>query len=336
MNLGTPASPKTADVRTYLREFLMDRRVIDVPAIQRWLIVHLFILPFRPRQSGKAYDKVWTDRGSPLLFHGRDLQRKVQERAGDSVLVDLAMRYGEPSVPQAFDRFAAAGIRRVVVFPLFPQFSSAANGSAQQHVMQTAGKRWNVPDLQFVPVFYDHPAYIDACAEAARSTIESGAPEKVYFSFHGLPERQILKSDDSGIHCLQSDQCCDAISDANRNCYRAQCFATARQIAEKLGVPEKKRVICFQSRLGRTPWIRPFTDELLAQDARAGVKRAVILSPAFVADCLETTEELGIRGVESWTENGGESLTVAPCVNSSDSWADAVLEIAREQSSWIP
>jgi len=336
VNLGTPESPTTSDVRTYLREFLMDPRVIDIPALRRWLIVNLLILPFRPRQSAAAYRKIWTDDGSPLLLHGRELQRKVQERAGDSVVVELAMRYGNPSIPAALDRLAAAGVRRIVVFPLFPQFSSAANGSAQQRVMEAAGERWNVPDLQFVPAFYDHPAFIDAAAKAARPVIESGNPEKVYFSFHGLPERQILKSDDSGSHCLQSKECCATIGDANRNCYRAHCYATARLLADRLDVPEDKRGVCFQSRLGRTPWIRPFTDELLAQDARAGVKRAVILSPAFVADCLETTEELGIRGVEIWTENGGETLALAPCVNANDTWADAVLEIAREHSCWLP
>jgi ferrochelatase len=335
VNLGTPDSPTPKDVRPYLREFLMDPRVIDVPAFQRWLIVNLAILPFRPRQSAEAYAQIWTDRGSPLLYHGRDLQQKVQHRMGDGVVVELAMRYGRPSIETALERFAAEGIRRIVVFPLFPQYSSAANGSAQQKVMEAAAVRTNVPDLLFVPPFYDHPAFIDAFAEAVAPVVEAESPERVYFSFHGLPERQVLKSDDTGQHCLRSDDCCASVGPNNSNCYRAQCFTTARLLGERLGLPEERRVVCFQSRLGRTPWIRPYTDEVLAEDARAGVKRGVILSPAFVADCLETIEELGMRGVETWKENGGESLALAPCVNADDRWADAVVRIARESARWL-
>jgi ferrochelatase len=336
INLGTPASPGTSDVRAYLRQFLSDPRVLDVSPLARWLLLNLVILPRRPRRSAEAYAKIWTDRGSPLLFHGQDLVAKVQRRLGDRVRVALAMRYGRPSIRSALERLRAAGIDRIVVFPLYPQYSSAANGSSLEETYACAGRLWNVPDLHVVPPFYDHPAFIECCAAVARRSLGGGDYEKVFFSFHGLPERQVRKSDPTGTHCLASDACCREIGAANRNCYRAQCCATARLLAEALGIEEERRVVCFQSRLGRDPWIRPYTDERIDAAARAGCRRAAILSPAFVADCLETLEELGIRAVASWKAGGGETLAVVPCVNAEDAWADAVVRIAREASAWIP
>ena len=335
INLGTPRSPRPADVRPYLREFLMDPRVLDVPTWRRWLVVHLLILPFRPRTSGAAYAKIWTERGSPLLFHSQDLQKKVQQRLGETVAVELAMRYGEPSIPSVLERLKQRGVDRLVVFPLYPQYSSAANGSSLDRVLSVAAKYWNVPNLQLVPPFYDHPAYLDAFAEVARPTLERADPERVFFSFHGLPERHVIKSDGNAGHCLRAKGCCQRIVEANRNCYRAQCYATTRLLGERLGVPEEKRIVCFQSRLGRTRWICPYTDEVLVEQARSGVKRAAILSPAFVADCLETLEELGMRAAEDWKASGGEQLQLAPCVNANDSWADAVVTIAREGTTWL-
>lgn len=336
INLGTPDSPQPQDVRRYLDEFLSDPRVLDVPAWRRWLVLHLFILPFRPKASGEAYAKIWTERGSPLLFHSQDLAQKVQQRLGVDVLVDLAMRYGRPSIPEALARFRSAGIDRIVVFPLYPQYSSAATGSSIEKVFRHAAAEWNTPYLHVVPPFYDHPLFLDACARVARPALDETNPERVIFSFHGLPERHCTKSDESGEHCLTRPDCCDRLGEANRNCYRAQCFATARGLADRLRVPVEKRIICFQSRLGRTPWIRPYTDEVVVRLAREGVKRAVILSPAFVADCLETIEELGMRAVQSFRENGGEVLTLVPAVNASDGWADAVVALSREASAWLP
>jgi len=335
INLGTPRSPRPSDVRSYLREFLSDPRVIDVPAWKRWLILNLFILPFRPRKSGEAYEKIWTARGSPLLFHSTDLAAKVQERLGDRAVVELAMRYGEPSIAGALERLRERGVRRIVAFPLYPQYSTAATGSSMQKVYDEAGKRWVTPYIQVVPPFYDHPAFLDACAEQARPVLESARFEKVLFSFHGVPERHVTKGDPTGAWCLCRHECCDAISTVNADCYRAQCHATARLLAERLGVPEERRVVCFQSRLGRDPWLRPYTDHVVRDEPRRGVKRAVILSPAFVADCLETIEELGIRAVADWKAAGGETLAVVPAVNASDSWAEAVIEIARGSSPWL-
>ena len=335
INLGTPDSPGVADVRRYLREFLSDPRVIEIHPLKRWLLLNLIILRFRPRQSAEAYSKVWTERGSPLLYLSEELLEKVRERLGPGVSVQLGMRYGQPSIASALERMRADGVRRIVVFPLYPQYSSAATGSSVERVFDCASELWNTPFLQFVPPFYDHPAFIDASVELIRPYLERDDVDKVFFSFHGLPERHVKKSDATGAHCLSRDDCCERIVAANADCYRAQCFATARLLAERLAVPREKRVLCFQSRLGRDPWIRPYTDELLVSEAKAGARRAVMLSPAFVTDCLETLEELGIRAVESWKKAGGESLEVVPCLNAGDRWAAALVSIARETTTWL-
>lgn len=330
LNLGTPSGTETSDLRRYLKQFLFDPRVVDIPTIPRWLVLNLFILPRRPPKSAALYKKIWTDRGSPLLFHTEDLTKKVQERVGPEVVVEFAMRYGEPSIESVLERMTAQGLKRIVLFPLYPQYASATTGSTLDAIYGWAARRWNVPNLQVVPPFYDHPAFIEAFAEAARPQLEGFDPERVYFSFHGLPERQIFKGDPSGSHCLKSADCCESIGQVNCDCYRAHCVATARALGDRLGIPETNRRVCFQSRLGKQPWIGPATDELLQQEAAAGCKRALILSPAFVADCLETLEELGIQAVETWRENGGETLRLAPCPNASDSFADAVVTIAQD------
>ena len=326
INLGTPDAPRPREVRRYLREFLSDPRVLDMPALLRFLLLELVILPRRPRASAEAYQKIWTTEGSPLLVHGRALAGKVQALLGDAVQVELAMRYGRPSIASALDRLAAAGVSRLTVFPLYPHYSSAATGSVIEEVERRAAGRWSAQDLRIVPPFYHHPAYIEARAELARPFL-APMPERVFFSFHGLPERQIRKGDPSGTHCLVRADCCAAIGPVNHSCYRAQCFAAARLLAERLGVPEERRIVCFQSRLGRSPWLTPNTDEVLAAEARRGVRRAVLI-PAFVTDCLETLEELAIRGVEVWRQNGGETLQVVPALNASDRFAEAVVEIA--------
>jgi ferrochelatase len=333
VNLGTPDAPHPREVRRYLREFLSDPRVLDLPAALRFLLLELVILPRRPRASAAAYRKIWTAEGSPLLVHGRALAGKVQALLGDDVQVELAMRYGRPSIAAALDRFAGAGVSRLVVFPLYPHYSSAATGSSIERVQRLAGERWNTPYLQVVPPFYDHPAYLAARAEVVRPYLDP-MPERVFFSFHGLPERQIRKSDPSGTHCLVRTDCCAAVGPANRHCYRAQCHAAARLLAERLGVPEERRIVCFQSRLGRSPWLTPQTEEVLAAEARRGVRRAVVV-PSFVTDCLETLEELAIRGVEVWRAHGGETLQVVPALNAGDRFAAAVVEIAAGSSAWL-
>lgn len=335
VNLGTPDAPRPREVRRYLREFLSDPRVLDVPTLQRFLILELLILPRRPRVSAAAYQKIWTPQGSPLLVHSRALAGRVQERLGGAVRVELAMRYGNPSIASALDRFKRAGVDRLVVFPLYPQYSAAATGSTIARVLELAAPHWNTPYLQVIPPFYDHPAFLEARAEVARPYLADGTAERVFMSFHGLPERQVRRSDSTGSRCLVQADCCAAVGPANRYCYRAHCYATARALAERLGLTPEQVVVCFQSRLGRTPWLRPQTDQVLADEARKGVRKAVVLSPGFVADCLETLEELGIRGVETWKANGGETLSLVPALNDSERFAEAVIEIAADNSTWL-
>ena len=336
VNLGTPAAPRTADVRAYLREFLSDPSVLDMPAPLRWLLLNGVILPFRSPRSAEAYAKVWTNRGSPLLVHGRDLAEKVQRRLAGRAVVELAMRYGEPSIAAALEGFHRRGVSRIVVFPLYPQLSSAATGSSIAAVRSVAARVDRGIDLAFVPAFFDDPRYIACFVANASPVIAEARPEVVFFSFHGLPERQIRKSDPSGRHCLSAADCCyDPPSEVLAACYRAQCFATARLLATRLGIPETARIVSFQSRLGRTPWIRPFTDIEVREAARRGVKRAVIVVPSFVADCLETLEEIGIRAVADWWANGGKILRLVPAPNADDAWADAVVAIAADASPWL-
>ena len=330
LNLGTPRSPATSDVREYLREFLSDPYVLDMPAPVRWLLLNLVILPFRPSRSADAYRQIWSERGSPLLVHSEELRRKVAERLGDSVAVELAMRYGEPAIAEALARLHGQGVSHISLFPLYPQHSAAATESSVEAV-RSAAVGYAVT-MNVVPAFFDDARFIEAVAEAARPTLEVGAPERVVFSFHGLPERQVRKADVGGRHCFASPDCCLGGHDAGIDCYRAQCFATAQAVADSLAVPEEQRVVAFQSRFGRERWIRPHTDRVLAELAREGVRRVAVIMPGFVADCLETLEEIGIRGAATFREHGGEELSLAPCVNASDLWADALVAIARESN----
>ncbi len=329
LNLGTPRSPATGDVRNYLREFLSDPYVLDMPAPARWLLLNLVILPFRPSRSAHAYRQIWSDRGSPLLAHGEELRTKVAERLGAGVAVELAMRYGEPAIAEALARLRERGVRDIAVFPLYPQHSSAATESSVEAVRSAAAG--SGVTLSVVPAFFDHPRFIEAVAGAARPALDAAAPERVVFSFHGLPERQVRKADTSG-RCFVDPDCCLERRDGGIDCYRAQCIATAQAVDDALAIPEEQRVVAFQSRFGRERWIRPHTDRVLAELAREGVRRVAVIMPGFVADCLETLEEIGIRGAATFREHGGEQLSLAPCVNASDLWADALVAIARESN----
>ncbi len=328
-NLGTPDSPRVSDVRRYLREFLGDPRVLDMAPLPRWLLLNLVILPTRPRRSARAYAKIWTAAGSPLRFHGQALREAVSVELGPSYVVELGMRYGQPSIPGALERLARADVARIVALPLFPQYASASTGSTVEKILETLERADEIPPVETLGPFYDAPAFISAVAAVARSPLEAFRPDFVVFSFHGLPERHLRRAGPSERQCLASDHCCDELGEINRDCYRAQCFSTARALARALELEVDRFSVGFQSRLGPARWIRPYTDRMLPQLAAAGVKRLAVLCPAFVADCLETLEEIGIRGREQWLALGGEDLLLPPSLNASPLWVRGVADLIR-------
>ncbi len=331
INLGTPEAPRSGPVRKYLREFLSDPRVLDINPVGRKLLLEGVILPLRPQKSAAAYRKIWTERGSPLLVESLALVEKVREALGAEVPVELGMRYGNPSIASALGRLSAARTSRLVVAPLYPQYSSAATGSSLEEVYRITGAFEVVPNLSVLPPFYADPGFLDAFARQGEPVLARDRPDHVLFSFHGLPERQVKRSDPTAAHCLRSASCCDRMVDANRDCYRAQCFATARALAHRLGLAQGRFTVCFQSRLGRTPWIRPYTDQVIPELAARGMRRLAVICPAFVADCLETLEEIGLRARDQFLSLGGESLSLVPSLNASPAWVSALTALVRRQ-----
>ncbi len=333
LNLGTPDAPTTSAVRRYLAEFLSDPYVLDINPVGRWLLLHAIILRTRPAKSAHAYQQVWdATRGSPLMYHSQDLTRDVATTLGDAWHVELAMRYQSPSIEAALARMAAAGVTRVVVLPLFPQYADSSTGTALARVRQLAKRHHPGAELVVVPPFFDDAGFLEAFAARGREALATHAPDHVVFSFHGLPERHVRKTDRAGNHCLAASTCCDAMVEANRDCYRAHCFVTARGLAARLGLADGSWEVTFQSRLGRTPWIRPFTDEALPALAKAGKRRVLVFCPAFVADCLETLEEIGMRAKADFVAAGGEALELVPSLNATPAWVDAVAAMARRHA----
>lgn len=345
VNLGTPDSPSTGDVRKYLREFLMDGRVIDVPYILRFILVNLIIAPFRAPKSAKTYREVWEERGSPLKFYGEDIEDMLQERLGDEYLVRLAMRYQSPSIQSVLDQIKDQGLKQIIVIPLFPQYASATSGSVQEKVMEIV-RRWQIiPEITFVHNFYDHPMFIQSFAEVAKKYLEEENYDHYIFSYHGLPERQIRRGDSTGT-CLKAAKenkalagqanCCASIHPLNQSCYRAQCFETTRLLTAALGIPEEKYTVCFQSRLGNDPWIKPYTEDLIKELVKDGKKRVLAFSPSFIADCLETTIEIGEEYKEVFEEEGGEHWQLVESLNDSPLWADTLKSLVLEHTSSQP
>ncbi len=306
----------------------MDPLVIDIPWPLRWILVNVLIVPRRKHASAQLYKKVWTPEGSPLLSNTKKLTDAVAQRM-PAAAVRFAMRYGKPSIASALTDLRGSGVDQLVVVPLYPQYSLAASESSIQQVNACLrAQQWNVP-VRWVPPFYDDPGFLDAVAAVAKPVLAAKAHDAVLFSFHGLPERQVQRTDKTGAHCLKTDRCCDAIVDANRDCYRAQSYATAREVAKRIVPVGMKWFVGFQSRLGNTPWIRPYSDAFYEELPKQGIKRLAVLSPSFVADCLETLEEIEIRGNEQWKECGGEELFLVPCVNDAPVWADALVRLLQ-------
>lgn len=334
VNLGTPDSPSVSDVRKYLDEFLMDERVIDINAINRALLVKGIIVPFRGPKSAKIYKELWTENGSPLLYYGIRVKELLQDKLGKKYTVELAMRYQSPSIQSALDSLKQQQVESIRVVPLFPQYASASTGSVIQKVMELVSKWQTIPDISFVNSFHDNDGMIEVFAENARKH-QPETFDHILFSFHGLPERQLTKADHSGKYCLQTPNCCSRLNDVNRFCYSAQSHDTARLIAEKLGLPKEKYTICFQSRLGNSPWKKPYTIEVLEDLAKKGAKRLLVFSPAFVADCLETNIEISQEYNEEFRNWGGEKIQLVESLNDHPSWIDALAGIVLDQQKRV-
>jgi ferrochelatase len=331
VNLGTPDAPRPAEVRRFLREFLGDPRVVDLPAPLRWLLLHLVILRTRPRAAARAYAKIWTPAGSPLRVHGEALRDALARELGRDYAVALGMRYGRPSLGEALARLLEADVARVLAIPLFPQYSEAATGSVAAKLRDELA-RGDAPPLELLPPFYAEPRFVAALARLARPRLAAFRPDHVLLSYHGLPERQVRAADASGRHCLASESCCAQLRAANRLCYRAHCFATSRALAAALELAPERHSTAFQSRLGRAPWIRPYTHEVLPELARRGARRLAVLCPSFVADCLETLEEIGLRARDRWLELGGAAFELLPSLNADPAWVSTLADWARERA----
>lgn len=328
LNLGTPDSPKVGDVRTYLSQFLNDPRVIDIPWLLRKILVNLIIVPFRAPKSAKIYQELWTKEGSPLLLHSLKAKDKLQASLGPEFHVELAMRYQNPSMEEVLDRVKKLNFRKIILVPMFPQYASSSTGSALEEAMRIIGKWWVIPELAVVSQYSDHEGYLNAFADKGRQH-NPDEYDHVIFSYHGLPIRQVDKVYSDG---LCDDRDCEHEQDEeNWYCYKAACYATTRGIAERLNIPESKYTVSFQSRLN-DKWLKPFSDKVVEELAQKGMKKLLVFSPAFTADCLETTIEIGHEYKEIFTANGGEKLQLVESLNDSPMWIDTLKDLVLKRA----
>ncbi|CAA6678634.1 MULTISPECIES: ferrochelatase [unclassified Lentimonas] len=313
LNLGSPDSTQVSDVRKYLGEFLMDGRVLDAPFAIRWFLVNCLILPKRPKQSAEAYSKIWLDEGSPLILTSIAQQKALAEQV--DVPVALGMRYGSPSTEGALQELLDQGVDDVFIVPMYPHYAMSSYETAVVHLMESVRKL--KPDLKttLMPPFYQDPDYIAALVERSRADLVEGSYDKLVFSFHGIPQRHLVKGDPSHSHCMTTPDCCNTCHPAHATCYRHQCAMTVEKFVAALNIPKDKYMITFQSRLGREPWLHPYTDQTLEQLAEEGHKRVKVICASFTADCLETLEEIAQEGRDTFIEAGGEDLHQIPCVN---------------------
>jgi ferrochelatase len=331
VNLGSPDSPSVPDVRKYLAEFLMDGRVLDSPLPIRAMVVYLFILPKRPKESAHAYESIWWPEGSPLKViseHVEELLKKETE-----LPVGLAMRYQNPSIEAGISQLLKENpqLEEIILAPLYPQYAMSTTETVMAKAQEVVKKLKSKVELNVIPPFYNNPEYIAAMVENAREFLKDY--DHVLFSYHGIPERHVIKTDPTGNHCLKRADCCDVPSPAHEYCYRHQCFEVTKLFVKAAGIPEGKYSNSFQSRLLNDPWLKPYTDFVLKELPQKGVKKLLILAPAFVSDCLETLEELAIRGKEDFLEAGGESFTYIPCMNEHPAWIEALKNICEAQAN---
>lgn len=330
LNLGTPDGCDVASVRRYLKEFLDDPRVVDLPWWLRKPLLYGAILPFRPKQSAKAYSCIWDpQKGSPLFYHMQALTEKVQAALGENYLVAMGMRYGKPSIKEALRILLQAKCERIVVLPLFPQYSNAASGSAIQNFFEALKDYLHLPSINVLNAFYHEQSYVQAQSAVIQSALMQAQPDHILFSYHSLPVRQILKNADCASFC-QLDKACHTIDKQNMNCYRAQCFETSRLLGDQLNITKEKYSTAFQSRLGRTIWIGPDIESTFTKLVSQGVRNLLVACPSFVVDCLETLEEIGIRAKETWCNMGGKQLTLAPCLNTDPQWVKTLVDFVQK------
>ncbi len=337
MNLGSPDSTAVKDVKKYLNQFLMDERVIDYPYLLRALLVKGIIVPFRASKSAHAYSTIWTKEGSPLVVFTKQLQAALQ--AETDYPVEIAMRYGTPSPDAAFEALLKKepGIEEVIVLPLYPHYAMSSYETAVEYAKEAHAKKNYSFKLTFIKPFYNEPDYINALSQSIKLHVEKEY-DHLLFSFHGIPERHIKKSDITGCHCLQNTNCCETDSPAHNFCYRHQVFTTTKLVTQTLNIPVDKYSIAFQSRLGKG-WLTPFTDIRLEQLPAEGIKKLLIVCPAFVSDCLETLEEIAERGKDIFIKAGGESFEMIPCLNTNTLWVQTInryiKSIAAQQTDLV-
>lgn len=321
VNLGSPDSTDVPDVRRYLREFLSDDRVLDAPKLIQQAVLNLTILPFRPKKTAEAYSTIWTDEGSPLIISTEEIAQKLRERL--DIPIEIGMRYGNPSSEQGVMKLLAKGVRRIFLIPLYPHYAMSSYETAVVKVQEVVAKVAPDVDLVVQPPFFNDPRYVDALVKHTQPFLEEDY-DLLLFSYHGIPERHLRKSDPSHAYCLADPRCCEKTHPAHATCYRAQVFATSRLFAERAGIPREKWHLTFQSRLGRDPWLKPYTDMELEAFPSRGFKRIVVMCPAFISDCLETLEEIAEEGKECFIEAGGLDFRYAPCLNDSDAFIDVL------------
>lgn len=328
-NLGSPDSPTVPAVRRYLDQFLMDPYVIQLPWLLRRLIVSLFVLPTRPKRSAHAYASIWTAQGSPLVCLSMDLLKAVQQQT--TLPLGMAMRYGSPSIESELVRLAALpGITEVLFLPLYPHYAESTVLTSVKEAERVIGAQGLKLTLKVPKPFYDHPDYIKALAAHTQPALAQPF-DHVLFSYHGLPELHLTKADPTGAHCLKSPTCCQTPSPAHATCYRHQVLRTTEEFVKATGLQPEQYTIAFQSRLGRAKWLEPATETMLKELAGKGVKKLLVLCPAFVTDCLETLEEIEIQGTATFKAAGGDTLTLVPCLNANPQWATTLAEWVAAQ-----
>jgi ferrochelatase len=330
INLGTPDSPKTSDVRKYLTQFLNDPRVIDINPLGRFILVNGIIVPFRSSKSARLYEQIWTKEGSPLLVNSNKMKEKLQAVLGNDYVVELGMRYQSPSLESALDKLRTAQVSRIIIIPLYPQYASSSTGSSVEEAIRVI-RKWEVtPSVEIISKFYDNADFIDACADRAKQ-YDLNAYDYFIFSYHGLPERHIMKgSAHYGGGSCKLGSCCEVITKRNQYCYRANCFETTRQLVKRLNIPEGKYESTFQSRLN-DKWIKPYSDKVIEEKAKEGKKKILVFSPAFVADCLETIYEIGTEYQEIFSEHGGEKIQLVESLNDSPVWINALKNMVLQR-----